>query len=563
MDRLVRVAIFVLCISGMATGCASSKSAEKESSSSADQAAAEESQAPEARELYRAARPWLPADPKAVVAASGEPLWSYLESVIPPADDEVDEGAPGTRRALREDVTRQFRTRLGLDPTNLEGVVLGLRPRQRPSAVIFGDFEPSGPAERVELESGPTAFRLPLTQVQVMGESLNRGQVWAMPIEKPRPGMVVTMSRPHLAKIADGAASDGESTDRETPGKASGEATGGQRASNRKPAAEDPYEKLFDAVGEARLVVASPIGSIEQLKPAASRLPVSMPDAVVVGAAPALTVAARGDEATLDELQSYVDQKVQEFDRRSEKIYDRVDDQGLAAAMAGVFLYHMSKSTRRQLEPDRKDGRLRYRLRTGAGMQSAALLGTASAVAVPAFERYQTRSKTAEAEPVMGQMADATKTQFLSEQYSCRGQEDCKYPWHTSEKAGMPVPFSEYVFPGGTNARLETTSTVPSSGETYTAKLSQMNAEAEGVDEDRARELLVGQLGVPAGEELQFRYVYTTGPKRGADASATIKAIADFDPSTPEKHTVVQEITVDNDSQTVVLGQPVTKNEFE
>ena len=49
----------------------------------------------------------------------------------------------------------------------------------------------------------------------------------------------------------------------------------------------------------------------------------------------------------------------------------------------------------------------------------------------------------------------------------------------------------------------------------------------------------------------------------GPGARVKLKAEADFDPSSPEHHTITQELYVDPDTQEVVVTPPVVRNEFE
>lgn len=154
----------------------------------------------------------------------------------------------------------------------------------------------------------------------------------------------------------------------------------------------------------------------------------------------------------------------------------------------------------------------------------------------------------------MTSLTDVCKTYFTSEQrYSAPGGRE---PWHdpslSNTTAGFPVPFIEYVFPGGTNFKMTNTPLVP---EGYDSMVSP-NPTA-----NRHKDAVLGMTYGPFNTQTSFRYTLETGPGTGIDATCTVTAEADLDPSTAAVHTVTQVVTVDERTQEVMVSPRLTTNE--
>lgn len=189
-----------------------------------------------------------------------------------------------------------------------------------------------------------------------------------------------------------------------------------------------------------------------------------------------------------------------------------------------------------------------------------AIIGILAAIAIPAFMKYLKRSKTSEAENVMKQITNGAKSYFTTEQYNCNGDSDCEHPWHNlggGQAKGIPVPFSDYVFPGGTSGSLVTHNAVPQGGTKYDPDPSNMTV--GGTNATYAN--LTNKLGITLNDPLYFRYDYSAS-STGTDAVATVIAEADFDPSSSDFHTVTQTLSVTS-AQDVEIAPAFTTNEFE
>src|SRR5690554_7563431 len=84
-----------------------------------------------------------------------------------------------------------------------------------------------------------------------------------------------------------------------------------------------------------------------------------------------------------------------------------------------------------------------------------AIIGILAAIAIPAFLKYIKSSKAAEATGIMKKMSEGAKGYFTSEQKYSVAADRGDQPWHEAvpadqaKKAGYPVIWDNYVFPGG------------------------------------------------------------------------------------------------------------------
>ena len=173
----------------------------------------------------------------------------------------------------------------------------------------------------------------------------------------------------------------------------------------------------------------------------------------------------------------------------------------------------------------------------------------------PAAQRAAWAKDQEAALAVLAAMSDGAKSYFQSEQKITPA--DGEEPWHDigdDTMYGYPIEWDKYAFPGGAGYTFTTHAEVPKGGAPAATTLDTDALEVSAT-------LL--KLGVTLPAESPFRYTYTTGAGGGSGASATIVAEADFDPSTPELHTITVEISVDDMTQEVFVAPPVVTNEFD
>ena len=197
-----------------------------------------------------------------------------------------------------------------------------------------------------------------------------------------------------------------------------------------------------------------------------------------------------------------------------------------------------------------------------------AIIGILAAIAIPAFLRYIKSSKVAEAEGIMKKMSDGAKSYYTSEQRwspSTGGDQ----PWHPASTtvatlaAGLPVPSTLYVFPGGDDFAFNTNGgtaaavvgDAPVGGSKMIPTLDA--TPASGV------EAAVNKLNMTVQDPLYFVYDYVTPATTGIAAVATIRAQANFNITGDIMHTLQTGVSVDTASGEVQVAPEFTINEFE
>lgn len=204
-----------------------------------------------------------------------------------------------------------------------------------------------------------------------------------------------------------------------------------------------------------------------------------------------------------------------------------------------------------------------------------AIIGILAAIAIPAFLRYIKTSKVSEAEGTMKKIAEGAKTYFTSEQrYSDTAGNGGDQPWHSgsstlgqSDTFGMPVDFADYVFPGGSAFAFCTApgvgvGAICAAGDGPTGGGKQVpdfeNDFAAGTTERAA----VNKLKVGFEDATYFAYGYESAGT-GVDAEVTVNALANFNAADALEHTIIQFVSVDDDTQEVNITPSSTTNEFE
>jgi hypothetical protein len=148
-------------------------------------------------------------------------------------------------------------------------------------------------------------------------------------------------------------------------------------------------------------------------------------------------------------------------------------------------------------------------------------------------------------------VAEAAKLYLTSEQRYLKPYGD--QPWHVADPndrariAGMPVPWSEYVFPGGEGQELTTLDKVPTLNNPISAS-PQAKQHLEAT---------ISKLNLDLRGPQRVRYTYRTGGLADA-AWAEISAELDMNPGVKTNYTVTIRVMVDPDTQEVVMTPIVT-----
>lgn len=493
---------------------------------------------PNAEEAFDDAAEWLPADHDTVLIVTGQPIWESINTfLMPTAIPKADAGADklGTVEGLRSDLKDVFDEELGFDPLVADTAVVGAPIQQNPLSVVtvvFGQFdEPQGlPAVDV---GGQTVYELPLHDFGIPTRAVNA--LYVAPIEEPRRGAVVTANKEQLAELIQTRdAGEGDETLAST-------------------SAGDDFARLFGDVEPASIALVTTSESLALVT--GGRIPT--PEWAGVGLGPGRIAATfEGSSEQLETLETLVSTAVGEMEDELER--DLAGDPSHAAEhLTHIYLEHAAESLIRQLEPQRDDGQLRYEVAmVDASPYTVYLVGIGAALAVPAFVTYMNRAKASEADAHMAVMADGARAYFEGSQtYSTQ---DGAEPWHADGgNPGDPVGVDDKVFPGGPGIKVVSTPRTPQGGD----KVAKDPRIEEGDADFKASDVF-DALDVDFPQEKYFRYTYETGPGTGDEATATLKATHNFDPSTPWKHTVTQNIEV-MDGGVVRVQSRFTEHEFE
>lgn len=206
-----------------------------------------------------------------------------------------------------------------------------------------------------------------------------------------------------------------------------------------------------------------------------------------------------------------------------------------------------------------------------------AIIGILAAIAIPAFLRSVKKSKTSEADGIMKKMAEGSKGYFTSEQRGSQGVASSGEPWHAATRAGFPVTWNGYVFPGGglvpalnswavdAGTAIGDCTAAPIGGSKF-VPYGAGGAVADPPDPGTPTNATINKFGVDFADPMYFTYSYET-LGTGGNATATVSARANFDGGTAECHTVSQRIEVGDGagggSQEVVIVPATTAFEFE
>jgi hypothetical protein len=156
-------------------------------------------------------------------------------------------------------------------------------------------------------------------------------------------------------------------------------------------------------------------------------------------------------------------------------------------------------------------------------------------------------------------MESAIYGYFASDQRVCSAaSKSCAEPWHgaTDDPDGSYVPSKDKVFPGGVNQTLVLTPKMPTGGELVAL---------QPVASDHLEATLAALAGSDGSlpETSPFRYTYKTNGETGTQAEATLTAEADFNPDSPERHTIVVRFYVGGKWESARVERSEVQNPFE
>jgi hypothetical protein len=161
------------------------------------------------------------------------------------------------------------------------------------------------------------------------------------------------------------------------------------------------------------------------------------------------------------------------------------------------------------------------------------------------------RDKITEADEYSRLMLNGCRAYFVTNQM-VTGPDGAE-PWHTDGAPGASVPTAQRTMPGGVNYTFVSHDALPKDFAKIPFKRRTNPVDVATFD----------RLNFYTPTSSMFRYTYSTGPGVGGQATCTVTAEADFDPSTPAVHTRTQTAVVDSGGSYVRIEPAVVTNELE
>lgn len=293
----------------------------------------------EVREAFEDAAGWLPREATAVFTLTDPTDHRLGRHMLPVAESSLDADRPGSAEALQADLEELFVDHLGFDLTRTDAAVAALQIGSA-TVVLLGDYDTPEGLPEIELEDR-TAYRLDADEEQ-FDDIEGTHQLYLMPVDQPRPGLVVAMSVDQLERLAEARrADDGGHT-----------LASGARA--------ELFHELFEEAEGSWFAVVSALGDLD---PFVDNEETPMPRAALLNHGDVTGLTLRGEDEELDEIQRDIDARIAEFRDRMEESYEEREGD-LLEEFSAVYGYHGFESIAGQLEPETGDGRLRYELET-------------------------------------------------------------------------------------------------------------------------------------------------------------------------------------------------------
>ena len=517
--------IALLALLAIATAC----------SSGPDEVADEQASTPppqlDAAQAFEASAQWLPSDSDVVISLSGPSMWEALGyGLLPTTNPHAEPGTLGTIEGLRTDLGAVLDQYFGFDFGKSHSLVAAMDiDGNLVSLVLLGEFDDPTTATPVEL--GPkTAYELDINAA--LGQEMTpANKLYALPIDEPRRGLVLSVGPEELASLTDGAGLDAVSD-------------------------QSTFARLFDDAYGSTLAVAITAEHMQHMAADFAAMGMPVPSAAMVSYGDDLRATIEGESVALERIATMAMDYLEHFRTETADRY-HAEEYSYLERLEVIYLYHSITALSDQLLPELEGNSLRYEVElTDQGSRFEVLLASLAPYAFYAArtaydeyfgDDYFDSAQTSKSTTTLELAADsAVRYCEFDQQYSII---DGAEPWHMAEpddparRAGMPVVFDYKVFPGGPDIEITTSPTVPEDGEEI---VPDFHIEGD-VDFDAAPVLQA--LTLYNSAPSRFRYTYRTGSETGSEATAEIVAEANFDPSTPEHHREVVELYVEDDGE--------------
>ncbi len=481
---------------------------------------------------YELSANWLPQESNAVVVGADAKIWTLAESwMLPTAipDGEVED--PGSLKAFQADVEELFVEHLGFAPERADAVTVGIH-LGGITLVMLGDFGELEGLEEIEVNDS-MGYKVDFSDGDF--NDIDDHDFFLLPFDEPYGGVVGAMSLEALERLEE----------------AQHEEDGGNTLASGARA--EFFEGLFADTAGSSLAVAS---NVADLGPFVDQTEFPLPNAAVFDYGDHARLTLKGDDDVLENIEEEVAEWIGNYRSKMLEMYE--EDYGdFAENLAALYSYHGFESIAGQLEADRKEDQLSYRIELSdmswGGLSLMGMFVAAGlAYVVDPFDSYDFGPPSApgwgppHAETTVRAISMAAADAFEADQFYCGNETGCEHPWHDDvADVGDEVDAADKTFPGGTDFELSTMDEIPVEGSPEEVH-PQFGKET---DADFDMEAVKSMLDLPVEEESDTRYTYQTGSKAGPGAKATITAESILDPELDRRRTITQTLEVDDDGR--------------
>lgn len=390
MSRLCAPLLLTICLS--LAGCASSE--QQKPDTKPDEATAQSSLPtfPVDR-LFEANTGWMPPDTFVVAVVDPDMAMQFARDTFP-----AGEVGDKHYRAMVEDLDALFVDQLGFSPTAADAVVFAAGQRWQ-VLILQGQLPHTLEQNESHQAHGLTAYKL---QMKVGALEPPLDELWAVPIDEPA-GIAVFANKFYFEAAAEARA-------------------GGAKTLSKGPKL-DALERLFSETAGGRIAVATHIDPAIQ-SVVTDKLPFPSPEAAGLSLGDDIEMKVLGPKRALDGLHTLVEQNRRLAREQVTEQYDKRAQVPAPLSASVILAYHVLESYNEVFEVKRTDDSLSYRMALPQGRMNVMVLGTLTAIAVPAFIKYIKRSKASEATANLEQLR-AEAVQY----YAASGDDGtCEFP---------------------------------------------------------------------------------------------------------------------------------------
>lgn len=360
---------------------------------------------------------WMPSDAVGVLTVDLRPATQLLWSEEQWGDraDLVE-----NQRKMQREIATLLTTRLGMDLSNAQYVVVGASPTWQ-SLVVGGVNAPLKGLKTVEIK-GVQAFRLQSTHEAdnklIGGQPDQEPWIWGAKISKDtlaffpsRKSLELALNAPTVSLEAD-------------------------------KARLERFEAMLGAApSRIALGVALDNPAIAGLLNMAE-LPVELPTGMSMAVGKTTRLTLYGEKAKLEALHAKTKENLDKMKAEVKAAYETREQKTTLEALMLIQAYYGAINYDLLLKPVYTADSMTYEVETAIFQSPSAALGIGAAIAIPAFARFQSRSKASDGEYKLQRLAQQVATSYEESSYNEVDPaitNPCKWPEPTTSTGPVPV----------------------------------------------------------------------------------------------------------------------------